>query len=389
MDVRDLVVEVRDRNLQRVGQITPERLNFQATLRDLEPGEWSLPLPVEDPMVVHLRAPGAGVIVSHRDPAVGTLLSGPVNPDTQEASAADPTGTHTFKGDTDDVLLWNRAAYPTPTRGGMDNQGGWWTLRDHAETVMLALVAANLGPDAPVERSVEFLDVAPSLQRGHIVSVSARFDPIGELLAPLARGAALGFRMIQVGTRLRFEVTTPQDRRDLVRLDLRNGTLSSYAVETVAPGLTFAIVAGQGQGAARTLVSRTTQAALDAERDRGPWARKEAFIDRRDTDELPALEQAGDEALAEAAGGVSVKAVPGDDQSMAWPTKWAVGDTIGVNTPARQSWARVTSVTLIAGPEGVKVGAGIGDVAGWTPTAALERRQRDLEERLARLERHT
>src|SRR5690606_39291825 len=60
-----------------------------------------------------------------------------------------------------------------------------------------------------------------------------------------------------------------------------------------APTCTAAIVAGQGEGTARTIIERAVAAS--------PWGRIESFVDRRDTDDMAELRAAGDSALAEGA----------------------------------------------------------------------------------------
>lgn len=387
MDVRDLVVEVRSRDLRRVGQVRPQDLNLKADLKDLEDGDtWSLDLPVGHHLAPYLREPGAGLVVSHRDPVVGTLFSGPVDDPEQNAGRDDPRGTYTFTGTTDTCLVWRRRAWPTPT-AGPGAQGAYWTATGPAETVMAQVVTANLGPTTLPERRVAGLVVLNG-GRGSTVSLSARYDPLGEVLVPIARLAGLSFRVVQVGTHLEFQVSEVRDRTGLVRLDLRNGTLQDFTATWSGWGVTYALVAGQGDLAARTIIARTTPAAVAAEAAGGPWARREAFVDSRNTDDPAELAQAGDELLLENAAIAGVKAVPSDDLTMRWPQDWGLGDTVGVNIGAQPTTARVESIALRAGRDGVKVGAGIGAVAGWDPQADQDRRQRALEARVARLERY-
>lgn len=387
MDVRDLVVEVRAKDLRRVGQVRREDLNLTADLKDLEDGDtWSLDLPVGHPLAVRLREPGAGLVVSHRDPAVGTLFSGPVDDPEQKAGRSDPRGTYTFTGTTDTCLVWRRLAWPTPT-SGPQTQGAYWTTTAPAETAMAQIVTANTGPTTITERRIPGLVVLDG-GRGDPVTITARYDPLGEVLVPIARLAGLTFRIVQVGTHLEWQTAPSRDVSGKVRLDLRNGTLQDFTATWSGWGVTYALVAGQGDLAARTIIPRTTPEAAAAEATGGPWARREAFVDSRNTDVVAELEQAGDDLLAENAARAGVKAVPGDDLTMRWPQDWGLGDTVGVNIGAQPTVARVASVALRVGREGVRVGAGIGDVAGWGPDADRDRAQRALEARIARLERY-
>lgn len=380
MRVDELILEVRDKTLARKGQIPPELLVLDAQLVDLGVGTWKVTLPTSVPgrpevadMVALLRTPGSGLIVTHVDPAVGVLWSGPMQVPGVSADASDPQGTITVEGVTDDVILWRRRAYPTPASADVTAQTNGWDVRTGtAESVMRAYVDANLGPPAPASRRITALSLAANLHRGPDFIKSVRFDVLGDLLVEIAVLAGLGFRVVQVGSGLVFQVLSRTDRSGLVRLDLLNGTLASTATKVVPPELTRAIVAGQGEGAARTLIERSTTESLAAETAWGPWGRSEEFIDQRQTDVLAELQQAGDKRLTEAgATSTSVTAIPADDQTMRYPQDWGLGDTVAVVVEGQETKPRVASVQIVAGPGGVRVGAGIGEVAGWKPPATV------------------
>lgn len=384
-----MIVEVRDVTLRRVGTIPPEDLDLTFTERALTPGEWSLRLPTEHPMTAHLRAPGAGLIVTHTDPEVGVLTSGPVRKPDVSADTTDPRGILTVTGTSDSLLLWHRRAYPLPSVADVTAQSIAYDVRTGAaETVMKAFVAANMGLQAPAPRRISALAVEPSQGRGPNVKSSARFDVIGELLASIASVSGLGFHVVQVGDLLEFRVFEPRDRTSFVRLDLMNGTLSSHNSQSSPPPVTRAIVAGQGQGGERTLLERTNPAAVLAEQEWGPWGRIEDFIDQRQTNDPLELQQAGDERLTEGAAVVSVKAVPSDDQTMRYPQDWNVGDVVAIVLEGQEVTADVTSVMVQANRSGVRVGAGIGDVTGWDPTNGLATKVSSQDRRLGNLERN-
>lgn len=385
----DLIVEVRDVTLERRGQIPPEMLDLTFTERDLSPGEWTLRLPAELPQAAILRQPGAGLIVTHTDPEVGVLTSGPVRTPDHTADIADPTGMVVFTGASDSLLLWHRRAYPLPTTADVSAQTVAYDQRNgSAEAVMKAFVSANMGLAAPAARRIMALQVQANLNRGPHIKSSARFDVIGELLASIATVSGLGFRVVQVGGTLEFQVFEPRDRTKFVRLDLHNGTLSSHNVKSSPPPVTRAIVAGQGEGAERTILERTNAEAVLAEAAWGPWGRIEEFIDQRQTDDPLELQQAGDERLTEGAAVLSVTAIPSDDQTMRWPQDWGVGDRVSIVVEGQEVESRVTSATVLANRDGVRVGAGIGDVTGWDPTNGLATKVSSQERRLSSLERN-
>ncbi|QZN86606.1 siphovirus ReqiPepy6 Gp37-like family protein [Cellulomonas sp. C5510] len=396
MQVSDLLVEVRDRDLRRIAQISPQSLDLSFTVRDSAVGEWRLRLPAEHPAVAHLRVPGAGIVVSGPD---GVLLSGPARTPTIEADLADPTGIATVEGVTDESLLWSRLAYPpsdgrTPERGegaGSVRLGfsdAYAVRTGDAESVMLDFVSANLGAGAEHSRRVPAFEVAASEHRGGPVTKSARFDVLGDLLREIASVASLRFRVVQVGDTLRFEVLDVVDRRATVRFDLVNGTLSAQKVATSPPALTRAIVAGPGEGSDRTIVEAWTAESTEAEDAFGPWGRVERFLDQRGAEDDTELEQAGAQVLGEEGTiSVAVRAVASDDLTMRFTTDWGVGDQVAVVVEGQETVSRVTAATVIADASGVTVGATIGDVEGFDPRSALDRRVEDTRARVSSLER--
>lgn len=386
MRASDLLVEVRDKTLTRVAQIRPSDLDLKATVRDCAPGEWTLRLPAEHPSVAALIAPGAGIVVTG---PTGVLFSGPTSLPQIEADLTDPDGIATITGTTDDVLLWNRLAYPSPTVADVSAQTAAYDVRTGAaETVMRAYVDANLGPSAPTSRKIALLDLAADLGRGLQVTKSARFDVLGDLLAEIATVASLRFRVVQSGTRLVFEVLPITDRRLTVRFDLRNGTLSSTAISQSPPSVTRAIVAGQGEGVFRTILERTTTDAAAAETAYGAWGRVESFVDQRNTDDTTELQQAGDKILADAAGATSASAVPSDDLSLLFAVDWNVGDAVSAVIDGTENVTTVSAATILVNASGVRVGATFGDMGSASPVSAIDKRVQRAESRLSALERN-
>jgi hypothetical protein len=378
----DLLVEVRDRTLARVGQIAPEHLDLTATLRDSAPGEWAVRLPAEHPMTGPLSTPGAGLIVT--GPSGTTLFSGPTEQPTANADTSDPTGIVTVKGTTDEAILWNRLAYPSPTVANVAAQTADYDVRSgKAETVMHAFVRANAGTAAPAARRIAGLTAAVDQARGPAVTKSARFDVLGDLLREIASVAGLRFRVVQVGTGLVFEVLSVADRTATVRFDLANSTLSSTETSVTPPGLTRAIVAGQGEGADRKFLERTTADSLAAEAEWGLLGRVERFIDQRNTNEDAELAAAGDEALTSEGGtGATVKAVASDDLTMRFALAWNVGDRVSVLVKGTETPTTVAEVLLLVNSSGARVGATLGALSGEAATSSLSSRVSALERRV-------
>lgn len=413
MRVDDLTLEVRDRNLKRVGQITPTFLNAKATLRWCAVGEWSLTLPGDHPMVEPLLTPGSGIILIGPDgkidhPAVlsggevvsaawtetiyGTIMSGPTTVPARKRDAENPDGTFTFTGVSDEVHLLDARAFPTPSIADPAAQTTTNDVRSgKTESLLRQYVAYNIASThAPAGRirglRSKIVLGGADQTRGVDAVKSPRFQNLLELLREIVLlDPRIGFRMVQVDDKIEFQVLDSRDRRSVVRFDVANGTLTSEEVQQQGPTLTDAIVAGQGEGVERTIVRRRDADAIAAE---ATWGRViENFIDQRDTDDLIELQQSGDEALAEGRGGTSVKVIPADDTTMQFGLDWRQGDLVSIVVNEVESSAAVTETALLMTSDGVRAGAALGDVSSHTAGDTLGAKVDALDARVALLER--
>ena len=388
MKVQDLVVEVRDASLARIGQITERDLvGLSVVLRFNKVGGWKITLPSNHPMAEALRQPGAGLIVNGPD---GVLLSGPTVSAKSVKTSDDPEGVWEITGSDDTAVLGERVAYPTPATADITMQGDYDVRTGAAETVMKGFVAANLGPSAPTVRRIAGLTVQADIARGATVTGRGRFQSIGELLDQLALTSGLGFDIVQNGTGLEFQVYEPTDRTATVRMDIDNNRLTKSEYAYQAPEATRVIVAGQGQGADRTLVERTS---LDSEAAETAWGKRiEVFKDQRNTNDTTELAQAGDEILADKGFTVeSVSVTPSDDQSMNYPTDWGLGDKVSVVVGETTISQLVTEVALVITEDGLKVGATVGNpavAAASDVETQVITKQADQETRISNLERN-
>ncbi|WP_405057044.1 siphovirus ReqiPepy6 Gp37-like family protein [Kribbella sp. NBC_01505] len=383
----EITVTVRDKTLAIQGMIRPEDLDLEASIEHNNVGSWQLKLAAEHPLAPILRTPGSGIVV--QGPA-DVLFSGPTTTPETAITVDDPGGTVTITGVTDTVILADALAYADPTLDisveGQTKANDWRTGK--SETLMHQYVNANIGPAAIASRRKTSLIMGTDLQRGTTVTKGPRFQPLGELLAELTIQPALqlGFRVVQRGTNLVFETYQITDKRGLIRLDARNRTLAGQRVALSPPGLTTAIVAGQGVGSQRQLFEITTAASTAA---RAEWGRRiERFIDRRDTNDPAALQAAGIEVLnAEGFTALAVQAIPAEDSFMTFGTDWSLGDKITVVVENQELSADVTGFVLRANSDGFKVGVVIGDPQGFSTTAALNQRVTNTEQRISAIER--
>ena len=391
MQVSDLIVEVRDSTLKRVGQIPNEYLNgFTMVLRYNTISTWTLSMPTDHPMIEALKQPGAGIIVTFQSTV---LLSGPSTWTQTIQTKDNPGGTTQVTGLDDSVLLRDRLAYPTPATADVTLQTTPYDIRTGAaEDVIKGYVNANLGPGAPVARRQAGLTVEASLGRRATVKGSARFDVLYELLQQLAdasinAGTAIGFDIVQQGSGLVFQCYLPTDRSKTVRLDIANNLLTETTYSLAQPVMTRAIVGGQGDGAARAFVERTSTISTAAE---ASWGRRiEKFVDARDGADSTALATAGDAVLGtDGKAQITASVRPSDDQAMLFGKDWFLGDTVTVVVGSFELAAVVTELALSVNEDGVRLYGTVGEPVLQTYEQQILARQADLTARLNNLERY-
>lgn len=386
MQVTDLIIEVRNAAMQRVGQILPQDLvGFTAVLRKNNVGNWSIPLPAGHVMADALRSPGAGIIVTGPS---GVILSGPTTSAKLSQTQEDPKGTWEITGVDDSIILAERLAYPTPTVSDVAAQTKEYDARTGvASTVMHAYVSANIGATATVARKIANLTAAADPGLGSSVSASARFDQLGELLAGIAAIDGLVFDVRQSGTNLEFLVFAPTDRSATVRMDIDNNRLTQASYVYRAPVMTRSIVGGQGEGTQRIFQEVTNTDSLAAETS---WGRRiEVFKDQRNAVQDAELTQAGLEELVvkgRTIEGVSVS--PTDDLTMAYGTDWGLGDKVSIVVGSTTVTRTVTEVGLLISEDGVRIGATVGEPAAEESFGSVQNATIDNSARISYLERN-
>lgn len=387
MRVSDLIVEVRDADFERVGQITPQDLvGATFVVRYNNVGTWSITMPQGHPLGELLRLPGYGIILT--GPNDEPIMSGPTLSAKLTQTQDNTNGTWEIVGASDDIVLTERLAYPTPTTADVTDQTQSNDVRTGAaETVVKAYVNANIGPSAPVERRISNLVIETDEERGSTVFASARFNMIQELVYDLAQVGGIGYRLTQDDDLLEFSVFEPTDRSDTIRMDIQNRKLSSAVYSYGTAKVTRAIVAGQGVAENRIFVERTNTDSLAAET---LWGRRiETFKDARQSSEIDELNTSGDELLADLGKTiVEMSVTPSDDQSMVYGVDWFLGDRVTVVANDIESTAVVTEVGIQIADDGVRVGATVGTPVGIEFEAKLLAKQQDHEDRISNLEKN-
>ncbi len=387
MRVQDLTVEVRNRSFERVGQLVAADLTgLLIVMRYNNVGSWSITLPSTHRLVDELREAGSGLIVSVDN---DVIFSGFTTSSTLEQSVENPLGDWLIEGVDDSVILAERLAYPLPSQSDVTLQTVSHDVRvGNAETVLKGYVSANISSAAGTVRAIPNLIVETNLNRGSVVTGSARFDNMQELFYGLAQTGEIGYRVEQNGQDLEFQVFTPVDRSAEIRMDLDNGQLTKAEYAYGQPKNTRVIVGGAGEAEERLFYEGFSSDSVEAEI---LWSRRiEVFVDSRSSDEQSELVQAADEKLVDDGKTiVNLSVVPSDDQTMRFAKDWYLGDKVAVVAGLVETTAVVTEVGLSVQPDGVRIGATVGTPTPVDYESQLISTQRDHQERISNLERNT
>src|SRR5260221_307050 len=183
-------------------------------------------------------------------------------------------------------------------------------LTSDAETVLQHYINVNAGPGAITERQVPTLSLSTNNHNGSTVSAAARFDNLlgkdgNGLLQEIARASTpeLGFKVVQNGTALLCTTYVPADKTSNVLFSEELGNVGDVTYDLEAPDFeregNMVVVAGSGAGTARTFLLAKDATSITN------WGRTEAFIDRRDTADMPTLTTSATTALDEFKGKTS------------------------------------------------------------------------------------
>jgi hypothetical protein len=383
LQIEDLTIEVRNKALKRVGIILPTEATFMLRDEWNAPGSWTLTLPVEHPMVFHLRVPGSGIVATGPN---GLLYTGRTLTASSKGSKDQPEGTVQFTGATDDLILGDYTAWPVPENATIEGQKARENheLSGPAESVIHGYVAANM-VNSPAPRRVSNLTMGTNQARGLHVRRTARFDNLATMLADIGELSGLGYRIMCQRERLVFETFKPIDRSKTIRMDLWNNTLASYDYTTKGATTTHSIVLGSNEGVKRDMVLRTSAESLAQE---ALWGRRiEKVSDKRGAKEIAELEQTGDEVIAkEGLDQSTVKFVPMDETTMRYQVDWNIGDLVTAVIEGKEITARVTAAIVSVDTNGVRVACALGDISSTSSGAALTKFQSTTNTRLNSLE---
>lgn len=387
MQLTDLVVEIRDPALNRVGQLLgPDLVGATFVSRFNNVGSWQVEIPNGRETAELLRQPGYGLIVTGPG---GVLISGPTLSAELNQTTSDPEGFWVIRGSDDSLVLQERLAYPTPTQADVSLQLSSHDIRTGpAETVVKGYIDANIGPSSPAVRKIDNLTIQTDLGRGTVVYATARFDNLQELLYGLATASGLGFTIEQEGADLEFKVYEPADRSSFVRMDIANNQLISTDYSYASPSTTRAIVGGAGEAQERVFVEATTSESEAAELQ---WKRRiEKFIDFRGSENANELFQSAEAELIENGSTITnISVQPTDDTNMRYGFDWNLGDQVTVVIDETEAVSVVTEVGISIQADGVRVAATVGNPVALDFESKLIQKTQDQDSRISNIERNT
>lgn len=320
-------IEVRDRNLTRVGELDDyQKLDMALRFNDVS--TWQLTINRENRLAADLAQPGAGIIVS-RDGT--TILSGEWD-EQQHRSSAD-TNTLVLSGVDDTDWLRLRLAHPQPLSTAPPYSTTAEDVRTGtASTILRQYVGVNLSIDGgtPTIPARQY----PGMNRltdpfyGVTVTGRARWQTLSTLLQELAvsgavDGLPVGFRVVQVGSVLQFQAYVPIDRTADVVFSRGRKNLSEFTYRRTRPRANYFFVGGGGEGTARTIYEYGDAASI------ATWGRREGdLVDARSATTTAELQQAALKAAADNGETSALSVTPLDTEDLQYGVHYFLGDRI-------------------------------------------------------------
>ena len=373
-----LRVHVYNPSLEMVGVVDTWE-SLEIVIRYNAGGNWVLKMPSHHPQAALLRE--GRRVVFYADTIDGPVDSGIVRKVSEAVSEGQAFGTLTISGINDTARLGHRLAWPNPDAAiGAQTGAAHYVDSGDAEDVALAIIDANAGSSAISGRPIPSLVVPSSASRGSSVAISTRFDNLLDVVSSTANAGGIGIRVIQNGDALNVVVTEPAALPG--RFSPKIGNISEWDWSITSPSVTRGIVAGQGEGTARTFIMRVNST---AETD---WHEHiEAFVDARDTNDSTTLQARGDELLTDgtAVGGLSQTAI--DIPGMAFGVDYNLGDNAEVDLNGLIITDVIREVKIEASSTTASITPSVGDPDQNSDTPTIYRAVRRYRRRLDRLER--
>lgn len=369
MESTALRVYVRDSTLHRLGQVA-DYTDLTVVPRFNAIGAMTMTISADSPSAP-LLVEGNGLIV--KTAAGQTIMSGPIRtPDWSRSESDAGSGKLTIGAVSDEELLSRYTCWPSPTAVIGSQTASVYKINVAAvETGMRDLVNLNAGPGALASRKNPLLNLATNgLHGAALVREVNQFDNLLTVLQDIAGAAGLGFRVIQVGSALQFQVFQPADLSGTARFSFGLGNLTDASYSTTPPTCTRAIVVAGGGTSPR--VCKT----YDRTDPLWPGLVLEQFVDQTSVDTasvdlVAQMDQAGEEALTSGAGQGSLAISPIDLPLLRYGRDYNVGDTVAAQLRGGAWYTDVCrEVTLASSAGGSSTKATVGGDSSSTGTVA-------------------
>jgi hypothetical protein len=311
-------IYIRDSNLKRIGEIT-DYSRLELIPRFNAVGSFILDLPTATVAARELVKAKYGIVVKKDGQ---TIFSGTVKGRRRVFNSTEDTLTLTGKDD--NQFLDTRLAYPVP--GGDFSLSAYDVRTGATETVMKQFVDYNAGLNALPERRI--LTIEPDKSLGGIVVGRGRFHTLLELLQKLAISSPewgeLGFRVLQVGDELQFQVYHPQDRTRTAFFSPLLGNLASFEYSSDTPESNYVLVGGGNEGVARIILQKGDSTSI------AKYGRYESFVDQRNTSDETELNQSLNEELVSKSEKNNFNFTPIDTPQLAFGRDYILGDKVSI-----------------------------------------------------------
>ena len=281
-------------------------------------------------------------------------------PSTLGRSSNDGAQTLDLSGSDDMVWLRDMITLPNPSAAAdQQDQDAYYKASGGGAPLVYDLVRRLVGQDARAEFKRPLIVENPAVSAGKTLSLNTRFKTVLEEVQSLAQqsSSVVSLRQDDVAKSTVMSIGKGRDLSRVIRMTEINGGIGGWDLSEEAPTVTSVLVAGQGEGTARTLKLVNGNS--------NEWGfRGLQFQDRRDTDAADELILAGEETLDEGRAKASISVEINETPAKRFGRDFGLGDTITVQLA---SGVLVTDVVQTAeiswGSTGREVKLTIGPVA--------------------------